>query len=893
MSFKTDNVTFLTFLESLALLVVAWFLWRRTRAAVPSYGRCFAFLTLALVLQLGLLLSANLLFDWLEVGSIPVDRLTRAALGISAIQFLRTLLLAWAVHSWLLVVKPRLVRSWRGVLLLICLIFITFIPAATLGFAVLMIVPLMRLKWTEHIHGWSRAGWVIVLGILSLALTADVNVTMSVGELGEASTSFASSRSLTLLDGDLPQPAAAIVNLLRPCGHAIRVMLILLHLQVAVGFFQLLVLPIRLRGLSLKRRFTVTLAMYRFIPGTLAFIFMILIVYLGIGLHRANVVRRTFDQTLYEGMRTAVLLASRAASQAYDESDATQLMRLDDPWAINPSDRAYAVVRQLEWTLVERDNTTDDDQSPDAHWVARAGAASSGTPDAILDGNFFADVSGDSTVGLVEKDGTLYLRSAYVRRMGDRGTGSEVFVALDSSYLARIADGIQSDIRVDVSPTLFIGESTVSIGSTSDGAWADSTFTVEAPFVRHNKLDFWERKFYLARTFVPVGDWLQSTGGGQRIGAVQLKLYTSPRGLFESLTNSSLVIASQAFAIIIFIVIGVLFLFVELSAVRTGRSIIKGIVTDVKSLSEAAKKFGQGDLQHRVALSGEDEMGQLAATFNTMASNIEQHQEVLLEKERLEADLALARDIQQRMLPQDAPTIPGLDVAGLSIPSREVGGDLFYFLPVANGRLGLTIGDVSGKSVPAALLMSNVLAALKSEARIVDKEDEILDHLNRLIIDQVEPGRFVTFFYGVVDRDQRTIRYACAGHNPPLLMRRTGEAGWLEEAGVPLGVMLDSTYAPVEAALREGDVLVLYSDGVTEAQRPAEAKENDDASPPSKDEFFDEHRLETAVREARDKSATDIIGQVMDAIQKFTEGAEQSDDLTLVVVRVVPYQDRG
>ena len=132
--------------------------------------------------------------------------------------------------------------------------------------------------------------------------------------------------------------------------------------------------------------------------------------------------------------------------------------------------------------------------------------------------------------------------------------------------------------------------------------------------------------------------------------------------------------------------------------------IIQGIVSDVKELSVSAKKFGEGDLKHRVALSGTDEMGQLASTFNTMASNIEKHQEVLIEKERLEADLALARDIQQRMLPQTAPVIPGLDVAGLSIPSREVGGDLFYFLPVANGRLGLTIGDVSGKSVPAALL---------------------------------------------------------------------------------------------------------------------------------------------------------------------------------------------
>jgi sigma-B regulation protein RsbU (phosphoserine phosphatase) len=226
-------------------------------------------------------------------------------------------------------------------------------------------------------------------------------------------------------------------------------------------------------------------------------------------------------------------------------------------------------------------------------------------------------------------------------------------------------------------------------------------------------------------------------------------------------------------------------------------------------------------------------------------------------------------------------------VAGLSIPSREVGGDLFYFLPVPNGRLGLTIGDVSGKSVPAALLMSNVLAALKAEARIVEKEDEILDHLNRLIVEQVEPGRFITFFYGVVDPTNRTLRYACAGHNPPLLMRTSGVAEWLEESGMPLGVMSESTYAPVEAGLEPGDVLVLYSDGVTEAAR-ATGEPTEDGEPPGDNEFFDEQRLEAAVREAREKSAAEIIGHIMEAIRTFTDGAEQSDDLTLVVVRVAP-----
>ncbi len=883
---------FIGILGSLALIVAAFLLWRRTRVAEPHRGRNLVFVILALGLQFGLFLLAESIIDGFQGGDNPTEPTTPVVLGIGAIQILRTLLLAWAVRSWLLAVRPRLARSWRGVLILLCLIATTFVPDFTVVFAILLVLPLWRLKWTAGVHGWGRVGLVILLGLLAFFLFRQPDIATPDGELVQAV--FDDDRSLTPLQVDLPQSAAALVYLLRPWSHAIRVMLVLLHVQVIIGFLHLLLAPVRLRGLSLKRRFTVAFAMYRLIPGTLALIFMVLIVYMGIGLHRASVARQTFERTLDEGMRTVeILLSSLPATP--DLGDLQPAMRSTDRWEAHPSDRVFAVIRQLEWTTIKRDTASAAEAGVE-QWVTRSLVSSDETPEAILGSNFFADIPGDSAIGLMQTDGSLYLRAARVHHADGRGTGAEVFVVVDSLYIARIADKIQSDVRIDVSPNIHITSGSglsIELSDEEDPAdiemsWADSAFTVAAPFegdLKHDSL--WERTYYLARTYIPMGNWLVPLEKNVRIGAVQLKLSTSPRGLFESLTNSTISIASQAFAIFVFLTIGLLFLIVELSAVRTGRGIIKGIVTDVKGLSEAAKKFGEGDLRHRVALSGKDEMGQLASTFNTMAANIEKHQEVLLEKERLEADLALARDIQQRMLPQSPPSIPGLDVAGLSIPSREVGGDLFYFLPLSNGRLGLTIGDVSGKSVPAALLMSNVLAALKSEARIVDNEDEILNHLNRLIAEQVDLEQFVTFFYGVVDPTNRTLRYACAGHNPPLLMRHSGDAEWLTEAGKPLGIFAESTYEPVEAALEPGDVLVLYSDGVTEAARATE-KTADDDEPPGETEFFDEHRLESAVRDVRDKSATEIISHIMDAVRTFTAGAEQSDDLTIVVVCVAP-----
>jgi serine phosphatase RsbU (regulator of sigma subunit) len=227
--------------------------------------------------------------------------------------------------------------------------------------------------------------------------------------------------------------------------------------------------------------------------------------------------------------------------------------------------------------------------------------------------------------------------------------------------------------------------------------------------------------------------------------------------------------------------------------------------------------------------------------------------------------------------------------------------------------------------------MSNVLAALKTEARLVADEHEILTHLNNLIAEQVEPGRFVTFFYGVIDRRRKILSYACAGHNPSLRLSADGEARWLSEAGVPLGILPDNVYTPAESAIEVGDVIVLYSDGVTEAERPpvpsappdrrtgdggrpsgyesedggeGDRIREDDRSSRSENsggggdglfeelesepapDFFGERRLEETVRRARHLSAAGIVQAVVEAVHEFTGGADLSDDLTLVVVKI-------
>ena len=297
-------------------------------------------------------------------------------------------------------------------------------------------------------------------------------------------------------------------------------------------------------------------------------------------------------------------------------------------------------------------------------------------------------------------------------------------------------------------------------------------------------------------------------------------------------------------------------------------------------MNRAAGRIGGGDLDHRVPVRGKDELSDLAARFNEMAANLKRHQEELIEKERLEADLAVAREIQQRLLPQRPPAVAGLDVAGVSIPSREVGGDLFAFLPLEGGRLGIALGDVSGKSVPAALLMSNALAALKAQVQHAAPVDESLANVNRLICEDVEPGRFVTLFFGVIDPAAGEIRHASAGHNPPLVTSVSGEERWLVEGGVPLGVDPDAEYPSAVTRLAPGDVLIIYSDGVTEAEGPL------DPSAPDEPVMFGEERVAEAVRALRGQSAAEIVEGIVEAVRTFAAGVPQGDDLTLVVIRI-------
>ncbi len=238
-------------------------------------------------------------------------------------------------------------------------------------------------------------------------------------------------------------------------------------------------------------------------------------------------------------------------------------------------------------------------------------------------------------------------------------------------------------------------------------------------------------------------------------------------------------------------------------------------------------------------------------------------------------ELRVAREIQRRLLPTEPPRLAGLDVWGVNLPAQEVGGDYYDWLPIGDGRLAVALGDVSGKGVAAALLMSHLRASLHAETREGASPAEIATAMHASLFRAIESGRFATFFLATFERGGTQLRYCNAGHNPGLLVRGAG-LEQLEATGVPLGIFEDAVYATETRSFEPGDVMVLYSDGISEC--------------PWKDEMYGEERLQRLVLElcARGLGARAIVEGILADVEGFAHGPVYGDDVTVVVVRRSP-----
>ncbi len=248
------------------------------------------------------------------------------------------------------------------------------------------------------------------------------------------------------------------------------------------------------------------------------------------------------------------------------------------------------------------------------------------------------------------------------------------------------------------------------------------------------------------------------------------------------------------------------------------------------------------------------------------------------QRERLNREVEIAREVQERLFPQDHPTITGLDYCGACRPALGVGGDYYDFLLLPDERFGIAIGDVSGKGISAALLMASLQASLRGQAISgTSNLAGLMGYVNRLVYDASSSNRYATFFYGQYEPQSRTLSYVNAGHNPPMIFRQEGgvwEVLRLEEGGCVVGLLPDFPYTQASVTLQPGDLLLGFTDGISEAMNPLE-------------EEWGEEQMMEAAKSFYGMTAADLLASLVKAADDFANGAKQHDDMTLIVIRVI------
>ncbi len=271
-----------------------------------------------------------------------------------------------------------------------------------------------------------------------------------------------------------------------------------------------------------------------------------------------------------------------------------------------------------------------------------------------------------------------------------------------------------------------------------------------------------------------------------------------------------------------------------------------------------------------------DDLNLLTVMANVAAIRIEHTRFAEVERTRqlMARDLEQAAEIQQRFLPAVAPSVRGLDVAGHNAPCRTVGGGNYDFLPDCSSRNAMVLGDVSGKGMPASLLMMGLQARVQVLIEEPKRLADVMTRLNRITSANCPSNRFITLFFCILDGDTGDLTFCNAGHNPPLIVRANGSYEQLQGGGPVLGILPFIEYQEYQAQMDEGDALVIYSDGVTEANNPA-------------GDEFEIEGLAAAVIPDRGESAGTIISRINKALLNYTKGAPPADDVTLIVARRV------
>lgn len=299
----------------------------------------------------------------------------------------------------------------------------------------------------------------------------------------------------------------------------------------------------------------------------------------------------------------------------------------------------------------------------------------------------------------------------------------------------------------------------------------------------------------------------------------------------------------------------------------------------LKILTQAAEEIGQGNLDKKIILKGSDEFGQLADTLTNMAINLKIANEEIKDKTRMEEELKFAQGIQEMLLPKETPQIAGFSFAGYYKAQTQIGGDYYdYLTDIGKNHIGLVIADVSGHGVGAGIVMTMIRSVLRTEAINKANAASVIKKINPIIHRDTSSSMYATLWYGVLNTETKILNYTVAGHNPAVIFNPDKKSFMLlKTGGMPIGLVDSNTFDNVieshSIQLQSGDILIQYTDGVTEAMNKNQ-------------ELYEEERFFNCIKRIGNFSAEKIIKLIVQDIEKFTGGIDQSDDITLLVMKV-------
>jgi phosphoserine phosphatase RsbU/P len=477
---------------------------------------------------------------------------------------------------------------------------------------------------------------------------------------------------------------------------------------------------------------------------------------------------------------------------------------------------------------------------------------------------------GSHFTGIVEHEGKLW----FACRESREANSTPISVVVVAPLTSDVLDSLQSELG-QVQLVLFKPvASQPTDGSFSykspQGTWYSAGVTISS--VRR-RLQAPTGRLDLRVSGASIFEALHLDPGGEHEPAPVIALFeVRPSALNRRLFTS--VGALGPTLVFVLGAVGVIFLALGIAGLVTGIILTRTITRAVADLYEATLHVRRGDFSHRIRVHQRDQLGALAESFNEMASSVSDLIEEQRRRERLENEVAIAREVQEQLFPRSLPSLPGLQLAAICRPARSVSGDYYDFLRLGPTRVGIALADISGKGIFAALLMASLQAALRSTAALDGKDGTagLVKRLNAHVFQNTADDRYATFFYAVYDTETRTLNYTNAGHLPPFFVSEAG-VQQLDTGGTVIGMFEECTYSQGSVKVAPNSTLVAFSDGLTEPENVY-------------GEEFGTHRLREEILRHLANTPDRLAESLLAAVDQWAGTAEQADDMTVVVARM-------